>query len=63
MEEPSMLDTVKMIRCVLKISSAFNDLDAIIYEKKYFKFKFKTESEKWLEKKLAEETKLKELAR
>ena len=49
MEEPSMLDTVKMIRCVLKISSAFNDLDTIIYEKKYFKFKFKTESEKWLE--------------
>ncbi len=48
MEEPSMLDTVKMIRCVLKISSAFNDLDTIMYEKKYFKFKFKTESEKWL---------------
>jgi len=49
MEEPSMLDTVKMIRCVLKISSAFNDLDTIMYEKKYFKFNFKRESIKWLE--------------
>jgi hypothetical protein len=49
MEEPSMLDTVKMIRCVLKISSAFNDLDTIMYEKKYFKFNFKKESVKWLE--------------
>jgi len=44
-----MLDTVKMIRCVLKISSAFNDLDTIMYEKKYFKFNFKKESVKWLE--------------
>lgn len=44
-----MLDTVKMIRCVLKISSAFNDLDEIIYNKKYFKFNFKKESRKWLE--------------
>ena len=49
METPSMLDTVKMIRCVLKISSAFNDLDTIMYEKKYFKFNFKKESVKWLE--------------
>lgn len=44
-----MLDTVKMIRCVLKISSAFNDLDEIMYNKKYFKFNFKKESRKWLE--------------
>ena len=44
-----MLDTVKMIRCVLKISSAFNDLDTIMYDKKYFKFNFKKESMKWLE--------------
>lgn len=44
-----MLDTVKMIRCVLKISSAFNDLDSIIYEKKYFKYNFKKEARKWLE--------------
>lgn len=49
METPSMSDTVKMIRCVLKISSAFNDLDSIIYEKKYFKYNFKKESRKWLE--------------
>lgn len=49
METPSMLDTVKMIRCVLKISSAFNDLDSIIYEKKYFKYNFKKEARKWLE--------------
>jgi hypothetical protein len=48
-ETPSMLDTVKMIRCVLKISSAFNDLDSIIYEKKYFKYNFKKEARKWLE--------------
>lgn len=48
MEEPSMLDTVKMIRCVLKVSSAFNDLDSIIYDKKYFKFKFKVEASRWL---------------
>lgn len=49
MENPSMLDTVKMIRCVLKISSAFNDLDEIMYNKTYYKFQFKKESRKWLE--------------
>ena len=43
-----MLDTVKMIRCVLKISSAFNDMDEIISDKTYFKFDFKRRSRDWL---------------
>ena len=48
METPSMLDTVKMIRCVLKVSSAFNDMDEIISDKTYFKFDFKRRSRDWL---------------
>lgn len=48
MEAPSMLDTVKMIRCVLKVSSAFNDMDEIISDKTYFKFDFKRRSRDWL---------------
>lgn len=40
-KEPSIFDAVKMIRCVLKVSSAFNDLDTIMYEKRYFKHNFK----------------------
>lgn len=43
-----MLDTVKMIRCVLKVSSAFNDMDEIISDKTYFKFDFKRRSRDWL---------------
>lgn len=48
METPSMSDTVKMIRCVLKVSSAFNDMDEIISDKTYFKFDFKIRSRDWL---------------
>jgi hypothetical protein len=48
METPSMSDTVKMIRCVLKVSSAFNDMDSIISDKTYFKFDFKRKSRDWL---------------
>jgi hypothetical protein len=47
-KEPSIFDAVKMIRCVLKVSSAFNDLDTIMYEKRYFKHNFKREATKWL---------------
>ena len=43
-----MSDTVKMIRCVLKVSSAFNDMDEIISNKTYFKFDFKRKSRDWL---------------
>ena len=48
METPSMSDTVKMIRCVLKVSSAFNDMDEIVSDKTYFKFDFKRRSRDWL---------------
>ena len=48
METPSMSDTVKMIRCVLKVSSAFNDMDEIISDETYFKFNFKRKSRDWL---------------
>ena len=41
------LDTVHLLRSVMKISSALNDLDEIIDQKKYYKFKFKKESERW----------------
>jgi hypothetical protein len=41
------LDTVHLLRSVMKISSALNDLDDIIDQKKYYKFKFKKESERW----------------
>jgi hypothetical protein len=41
------LDTVHLLRSVMKISSALNDLDAIVDQKKYYKFRFKKESERW----------------
>lgn len=41
------LDTVHLLRSVMKISSALNDLDAIVDQKKYYKFKFKKESDRW----------------
>ena len=40
------IDTVHLLRSVMKISSALNDLDEIIDQKKYFKFKFKKEGER-----------------
>lgn len=41
------IDTVHLLRSVMKISSALNDLDSILDQKKYYKFKFKKESERW----------------
>jgi len=41
------VDTVHLLRSVMKISSALNDLDSILDQKKYYKFKFKKESERW----------------
>lgn len=40
-------DTVHMLRSVMKISSALIDLDDIIDDGKYYKFRFKKEAEKW----------------
>lgn len=40
-------DTVHLLRSVMKVSSALNDLDEIIYRKKYYKFRFKQYSAKW----------------
>lgn len=42
-------DTVKLLRAVMKISSAFNEYDSMSFESKYFKHKFKTECVKWSE--------------
>jgi hypothetical protein len=41
-------DTVKLLRAVMKISSSFNEYDALSFDSKYFKYKFKTEAVKWL---------------
>jgi hypothetical protein len=40
-------DTLNILRCVMKISSAFNDLDEIVFQKKYHKFRFKKEVDVW----------------
>lgn len=40
-------DTLNILRCVMKISSAFNDLDDIVFHKKYHKFNFKKEVDVW----------------
>lgn len=49
MEQKEVLnpDTLNLLRCVMKISSAFMDLDDIVYQKKYHKFKFKKEVDMW----------------
>jgi hypothetical protein len=41
------LDTVHLLRSVMKISSSFNELDEIIDLKKYYKYKFKKEVDRW----------------
>jgi hypothetical protein len=41
------LDTVKLLRAVVKISSALNEYDSLMYESKYFKQRFKIEASKW----------------
>lgn len=40
-------DTLKILRAIIKISSAFNNLDELT-DSKYLKYKFKVESKKWL---------------
>jgi hypothetical protein len=40
-------DTVELLRAVMKVSSALNDLDEIVYRKKYYKFRFKQYAAKW----------------
>jgi hypothetical protein len=45
-EELIQVDTVSLLRAVMKISSALNNLDNLS-ESKYNKFKFKVESLKW----------------
>lgn len=40
-------DTVELLRAVMKVSSALNDLDEIAYRKKYYKFRFKQYAAKW----------------
>ena len=49
MEEKKQInpDTLNILRCVMKISSAFNDLDDIVFHKRYHKFKFKKEVDDW----------------
>lgn len=41
------LDTVHLLRSVMKISSSFNELDEIIDLKKYYKYRFKKEVDVW----------------
>jgi hypothetical protein len=46
-KEEVNIDTVHLLRSVMKISSALNDLDAIVDQKKYHKFKFKQQADRW----------------
>lgn len=46
-EEKLEVDTVKLLRAVMKISSALNDYDDIVFQGKYFKYKFKVIGDKW----------------
>lgn len=38
---------VELLRAVMKLSVAMNDLDTIEFEKKYFKYQFKVKAKKW----------------
>lgn len=40
-------DTIRLLRAVVKLSSALNEFDSIMYESKYFKFNFKRVSSNW----------------
>jgi hypothetical protein len=46
-EKELQRDTVRLLRAVMKISSALNDYDTIVYEKRYFKYNFKRVSTTW----------------
>lgn len=41
-------DGAHLIRCVMKMSSAFEDADQIIEDKTYYKFQFKKELDAWM---------------
>jgi glutamate-1-semialdehyde aminotransferase len=47
-KEDVQYDTVKLLRAVMKVSSALNDLDDLIYQGDYYKYRFKNESNKWM---------------
>ena len=47
MDNQTKPDTVELLRAVMKVSSALNDLDEIAYRKKYYKFRFKQYAAKW----------------
>lgn len=38
---------VELLRAVMKLSVAMNDLDTIEFQKKYFKYKFKVKAKEW----------------
>lgn len=39
---------VELLRAVMKLSVAMNDLDTIEFQKKYFKYKFKVKAKEWM---------------
>ena len=41
-------DVINLLRAVMKISSALNNLDWLIYDKKYIKFELKSEINEWV---------------
>lgn len=43
------VDTICLLRTIMKISSALNDIDAIALNKKYYKYKFKKLSSEWVD--------------
>lgn len=43
------VDTICLLRAVMKISSALNDIDTIALNKKYYKYKFKKLSSQWVD--------------
>jgi len=43
------IDTICLLRAVMKISSALNDIDTIALNKKYYKYKFKKLSSQWVD--------------
>ena len=49
MEEKELnMDTLNLLRAVMKISSSLNDLDEVIEQKVYYKYGFKIEARRWV---------------
>lgn len=49
MEEKELnMDTLNLLRAVMKISSSLNDLDEVIEQKTYYKYGFKIEARRWV---------------